>query len=272
MIKRSTGLPIYIFCYHKVLTMLMIKVFGMICSTFNWKMVWVGGLCSSVPKDADVVVFLHSLVTPEILNGSYIGAHFIRDPRDIIVSGYFYHKRCNEEWCTNREFDPTAPILFPKVPYSQQHRSEEWKRQYLESLQNASYQEILNSMTEEEGLQFEMENYGAWTIDSIAQWEYGNKSIKEIKFETLMSNFDSEFKALFHHLGFADQQIATALQLATREDINRKTDNQLLNDPHITSRETSRWEQHFKPIHREKFKHRFGDVLVQLDYEKTNNW
>ena len=30
--------------------------------------------------------------------GDFQMTRFIRDPRDLIVSGYFYHRRCNEKW------------------------------------------------------------------------------------------------------------------------------------------------------------------------------
>ena len=34
----------------------------------------------------------------------YRGSHFIRDPRDLIISGYYYHLRAAEAWCIAPDF------------------------------------------------------------------------------------------------------------------------------------------------------------------------
>lgn len=247
------------------------KIFSEICFAFDWKFAKVLGKSAEIP-DADVVLFVHSLIDLSAITTPYVGAHIIRDPRDVIVSGYLYHKQCKEKWCTNTRFDLSQPVLFPNVPYSQEHRSEEWKKQYLVSLGNKSYQQNLRERTESDGLLFELFHYGAWTIESMLRWDYNNPRVKEVRFEAIMSNFEETFKEMFVHFGFSDDQVAQALQIAAKEDLNRQTEKQLRANPHVSSRQTTKWHKYFKKIHKETFKRRFDDALVQLGYENSAQW
>ena len=262
--------PVYICCYHKAGTVLLSKVFKAICAEFGWRIGKVFGKPTHIPTDADVVFFPHSLVDLSGINTPYVGAHIIRDPRDVIVSGYLYHKRCMEEWCLNSNFDQNQPILYPRVPYSQEYRSEDWKRQYLKSLGGKSYQQNLLDLSETDGLFFEMFHYGAWTIKSMLDWDYGNRHVIELRFETLISNFDETLKNLFEHLGFSDDQINQALRIAAKQDINRMSDNELQDNPHISARQTTKWQKYLKDEHKNAFRQQFGDALVQLGYESSD--
>lgn len=268
----SPAVPIYLFCYHKVGTILLAKVFRKICSKFGWRFKSVIGLAKDIPTDADVVLFMHSLVNFSSIKHAYVGAHFIRDPRDVIVSGYLYHKRCSEDWCINELPDATEPILFPNLPWSQQHKPESWKAQYIESLGKKSYQKNLLERDQDAGILFEMSNYGAWTIDSMRDWDYTNPWVKEVRFESLMNDFDGVFTALFEHFGFSEKQIKQGLRLAQKEDLSRKSDRQLRGNNHISSRKTTKWKTYFEATHKEAFNNRFGNVLSELGYETNDDW
>lgn len=267
--NSSTGreVPIYLFCYHKVGTVLLVKVFRNLCAEFGWTFKKVFGECRQLPENADVVLFSHSLVDLDSVDMPYVGIHLTRDPRDVVVSGYLYHKRCEEEWCLNSNFDFRAPILYPKVPYSQEHRPEHWKIEYLKSLGGKSYQQTLLDLIESEGLLFEMHHYGTWTIDSMLDWDYDNPNVEEIKFEELMSDFDQTFGRIFKHCGFSEEQMERALQIAAKEDLNRMDNRQLERNDHISSRQTTKWRNYFTAVHEQAFEERFGDVLVKLGYE-----
>jgi len=267
--NSNTGreIPIYLFCYHKIGTVLLAKVFRNLCAEFGWTFKKVLGECKQMPENADVVLFMHSLIDLEAIDVPYAGIHFIRDPRDVIVSGYLYHKRCEEEWCLNSNVEFSAPILYPRVPYSQEHRLESWKIEYLKSLRGSSYQQTLLDLTESEGLLFEMRNYGAWTIDSMLDWDYKNPNVEEIKFEDLMNDFDQTFGRVFEHCGLSEAEMARGLQIAARHDLNRMDDRQLEQNDHIASRQTTKWQKYFTPAHFQAFEERFGDALVKLGYE-----
>lgn len=275
VLKRSRQprkLPIYLCCYHKVGTALLTKVFRDLCDEFGWTFKTVRGDCSTFPSDTDVVLFEHSLVDLSQAPQPYVGVHLIRDPRDVIVSGYLYHQRCHEKWCINTNFDLTEPIDYPQVPLSQQHRSPAWKRQYVQSLNQQSYQANLLARSPTEGLLFELHHYGAWTIDSMLAWDYQHSPCLELKFETVMADFDASFGAIFAHVGLTTEERQRALQVAARHDLNRMSSEQVQRNRHISSRQTQKWRNYFQAEHAIAFQERFGDALVTLGYESSNLW
>jgi hypothetical protein len=264
--------PTYLFCYHKVGTFLLKNCFERICAEFGWRYREVYGKCNAIPDDGDVILFPHSQVDLNLAAKPYVGVHFYRDPRDVIVSGYLYHKRCNEAWCVNTNFDAREPILYPRVPTSQQHRPEEWKRRYLASLEGKSYQQNLLDRDQDQGLLFEMRHYAEWTIETMLTWNYHNPSVLEVPFETVMSRFDDTFLALFEHFGLSESQTARALEIAVREDLGRMSDRQLAANTHISSRKITKWREYFRDTHKNAFRQQFGNALVQLGYEASDNW
>ena len=264
--------PIYLFCYHKVGTILLAKIFREICVRFGWRFKTVIGKAEAIPTDADIILFMHSLVDLEVVKHNYIGAHFIRDPRDVIVSGYLYHKRCSEDWCVNESPSATEPILFPNVPWSQQHRPEAWKAAYIKSLNNTSYQQNLLQRNQSEGILFEMNNYAAWTIESMLDWDYSNPRVREVKFEALMGDFDATFKKIFEFFGFTEIQRQHGMRIAQKEDLGRKSDRQLRANNHISSRQTTKWQRYFETSHKEVFEKRFKGALAKLGYEESDAW
>jgi len=202
----------------------------------------------------------------------FVGFHVIRDPRDIIVSGYLYHLRTSEKWCINSNFSKNSPINFPRVPYSQEHRSEQWKLDYLNSLQGKSYKENLRALDQSEGLLFEMENYGAWTVNSIHDWDFNRKEILEIKFESLIDDYDSTFRKIFKHIGLPESDIELCMDIAVQQDLGRKSEDEIKMMPHVSSQKLSKWHDYFEEVHKEVFKEKFGNILIRLGYEKDNNW
>lgn len=277
-IKKATGIkpilqkPIYIFCHHKCGTVLFGKVFRDICREMGWKFVSYPGKVKSVACDADVVLFMHSLVDEKILSGNYRGIHIIRDPRDIIISGYLYHKRTGEDWCVNKDFSRKKPIMFPAVPFSLEYRSEEWKNCYLDDLNGKSYQDTLLSMSENEGINFEMDHYGKWTIDDMISWNYSNDKIVEVKFEEIMDDYDLAFERIFSHLDFDKEKKDKMIELSKLHDLSRKSDREVKKIGHVSSRNTRRWESYFNGELKQQFCEKFADSLVKLGYEKSNNW
>jgi hypothetical protein len=262
------NLPIYLFCHHKGGTVLLLKVFRKLCDEFDWSLEQIVGQCRTVPPNVEVVLLMHSQIDFDAIHiPPFVGVHLRRDPRDVIVSGYLYHRRCSEPWCINTDLDFTSPIVFPRVPYSQEHRSESWKRDYLKSLKGQSYQQILLDLNQEDGLLFEMDHYGSWTIEDMLNWNYEIDNILEVKFEEIMSMYDISFLRILEHCGFSGQPLQKAVQISFDEDLNRMSDDELENNAHIVSRETGKWEKYFTPTLETAFSDRFGDALVRLGYE-----
>jgi hypothetical protein len=270
--REKRPIPIYLFAYHKSGTKLLEKVFYEISLRNGWGFRSLMGKQYHIPDGYDVLLFGHSLVDPSCLTQPFVGVHFVRDPRDIIVSGYLYHRRTKEKWCINTDLSTKAPIKFPRVPFSQEHRSEDWKIEYLESLDNKSYQANLLDMNQRDGLLFEINHYGGWTVENMVDWDYGNSNILEVKFEDMMKNYDQTFQNIFSHIGLSPSQHAIARDIAAKHDLGRKSEKEINNMKHVSSRESSKWQEYFEDVHKQVFQDKFGDILVRLNYENNSNW
>ena len=272
LLSTTADPKIYIFSYHKVGTKLLAKIFKEICWDSGWKFKNLAGTVKKVPSDLDVVIFLHSQIDLTSIDKPFLGIHLRRDPRDVLVSGYLYHQRTDEAWCLNTNFEINGNIKYPQVPFSQEHRSEGWKRSYLNNLGGLSYQENLKKLGQKEGLLFEMERYADWTIREMASWNYGNSNILEVRFEDMMSNMHDVFQQILDFSGLTDNQIQIGMSIADREDISKKSDEEIKRHAHISSKNTTKWKEYFDDDIKHMFLEKFGDVLIQLGYEKDNDW
>jgi hypothetical protein len=248
------------------------KVFREIAHENYWRFKTLAGMQTTIPQDRDVVLYAHSLIDFHHMDRPWVGVHVIRDPRDIIVSGYLYHLRTGEEWCTNSNFDLQRPILSPRVPYTEEHKAEEWKENYIKSLGGISYQENLLKRSQSDGLYFEMDNMAGWAIENMAEWDYNMKNVLEVKFEDLMADYDHVFQSIFEFIGLKPEQADLGLKIAEKHDIGRKTDDEIKKIEHVSSKKTNRWMDFFEEGHKAYFKEKFGSILVDLGYESDDAW
>ena len=243
----------------------MFNVFFKLCREFGWRFEPALGMAEQLP-DADVVVLRHGLIPATLGLEQAAAVHLVRDPRDISVSGYEFHLVTTEAWCTNEDFDRTRPISFPRVPYSQQHRDESWKSDYLDSLGGRSYQQNLRDLPRAEGLHFEIARYGGWTAEQMANFRQQRPEVPMLKFEALMSDFDGRFEWLFSALGLAPALMARAMTIARSEDLGRRSPPRLRANPHTTGGASSRWEEALDSSHQAAIEERFGESITRLEY------
>ncbi len=262
--------PVNVFTHHKAGTVLFTKVFRDIAAAFCWQydqfFRW-----SDDRRAGDIAHFATALVGPRVLEEDFRGVHVVRDPRNLAVSGYAYHRRCREEWCINTNFDATPPIEYPRVPYSQERRSEDWKRRYLVDLAGRSYQEHLQRLAPEEGLLFEMRHYALWTTEQMLAWNYSDPRILEVKLEELSTQFDAVWLNIFTHLGFDDKQRDAALAIARRHDLSRMRSEERASIDHVSFSESVDWKDHFSPVHRSEYDARYGSAHQRLGYSDSGD-
>lgn len=79
---------------------------------------------------------------------SYRGSHFIRDPRDLVVSGYHYHLWTDEEWCNEAPYNWSYLYDQPNFKYVQENPAE--------YPHTESYREYLRSLDQERGMIVEL--------------------------------------------------------------------------------------------------------------------
>jgi hypothetical protein len=223
------------------------------------------GLVSAIDRSPQIITFAHSLIGFDLKSVPHRSVRLIRDPRDVWLSGYLYHRHCTEPWCVNERFDTTPPILFPRVPFSQQHRSEEWKRSYLASLNSVSYQRNLLTRDNDAGLAFEMDHYADWTVRAMASWQPDSDTI-DIKLEDFMADFDGTLITILRHFGISEIDIPGVLKAAASADINRMSDARIKINPHIHSRSISKWRDMLTSKQIATFEARYGNAINALGY------
>ena len=195
----------------------------------------------------------------EKLTRPYRGLHMIRDPRNVVVSGYLYHLQCTEEWA-----------LRPKKCYN-----------------NLPYQEYLKTFTAEEGLIQEMLHVGAWNFRNMKEWNYNDPNFIEIRYEELMEDFSDKWKTILEFVRLphasickncfrlcmreADKenlQLLSAREIGERNERARKWSGPNINHPYSRDR----WKDYFTCKIKDKFKDLYGDILIRFGYEQDHNW
>lgn len=172
--------------------------------------------------------------------GGFRGTHMIRDPRDMVVSGWYYHLRCTETWA-----------ITPHQRYG-----------------GRSYQEILNDLGPHDGLMAEIEETTRRTLVHMARWNYEQPDFLELRYEDLLTNERVWFERVFQHYGFAEALARDSLAIADKHS----RDNLPVGDEHVRSGEPGEWRGHFKPDHIARFKKLTGHLLVDLGYEQSLDW
>jgi hypothetical protein len=266
----SRALPQLIcFSYHKTGTSLFLHVMTKVCARLGLTLANYYGQVSWLDPEPDVVLLPHSVLRAP-LDRPYRAIRLIRDPRDIWVSGYLYHLRCDEEWCRNTDMDPTPPIGWPRVDYSVLHWPEEWKRRYLERLGGKSYQQNLLDRSLADGLDFELEGYTGCTLATMREWKLNGAEALDVKLEDVMADFDGAMRRIFDHFGFTPDQIEAALEVARSEDIRRMDDAFMAERPQIYSRTISKWHEVLSVAQIARFEARHANLIKTLGYETAD--
>ena len=168
------------------------------CNYFGMKYQY----CSQDKLESTTDIWLehHSHIDFSKINRPIIGTHMIRNPCAIIVSAYEYHKKTMEPWANKK----------------------------IAEYGNETYKKLLNRLTKDQGILFEMKNdlyieSSFNTITDIYKWDYYMTNFLELKYEDLMTDFNGVLNNMFKHYGFTKEMIIIALELAKPHNIRNKT-------------------------------------------------
>jgi hypothetical protein len=259
---------ILIFSYHKSGTVLFARIMEKLGARLGLSVRTQRGMVYDIDPAADIVRLPHSLLGFTLAR-PFRAVRVVRDPRDIWVSGYLYHRHTNEGWCVNSNFDPTPPIGYPRVDFSMLHRPERWKRGWLARLNGRSYQQNLGERDQAAGLAFELEGYTGCTLAAMRAWRPLPGTL-DVRLEDIAADFDAVLARVFQHLGFTGEECACALEIAAAEDINRMDDTALAANPHIHSRTLSKWRETLSAEQLRQFERQYGDLVTGLGYDLSS--
>ncbi len=205
----------------------------------------VGIYDNSVPvNDYHIIFQPHSYFNLNILP-EFKAMHLIRDPRDIAISGCFYHLHSNE-------------ILLHK-PHPK--------------LGGISYHDKINSLHNfDDKLLLEMEQTAARTINNIINWNYNQPNCIEVKYEDIIDDVSLEnFDKIFLFLGFNRRDYHILHKVVEANSLFSNA-VKAVEGTHVRSGRAGQWKKYFKDIHKKRFLELFGDSLIKLGYEKDNSW
>lgn len=185
---------------------------------------------------------------PERL-GRFRISRFIRDPRDLVVSGYFYHRRGAEAW-VNVEA-PTAEDWY----FANGHVPEG-----LRAGGGVSFAQYLKSISKEDGLLAELE-FRRYHFESMAGWPEQHPDIITFRYEEILGDEARVFKRLFAFYGLSALERALGSFFARRYALRRMTA-----DVHVRNPASGQWREHFTPRVRAAFDARYAGLVKQLGY------
>lgn len=177
-------------------------------------------------------------------------SRFVRDPRDLVVSGYFYHRRGAEPWC--RQVDPD-PL--------------EWSSQRNRDVPSAlapgeSLQACLHRLDREEGLLAEME-LRARHFDSMRAWPTDDPRIRVWRYEDIVDDERRVMGEVADHYGLPFVLRRLVQRNAARFDSRHAVASR---DGHVRNPSSGQWRAVFTPRVTREFMSRWGDLLPLLAY------
>jgi len=172
----------------------------------------------------------------------------VRDPRDLLVSGYFYHKRGAEGWCHARDpsdldwiiVDGAIPAALPD---------------------GASLKEHLERVPIEDGLRMEMD-FRQRHYDGLLGWPEADPRVKLFRYEDIVGGEVAAFEEIldFLELPWAGRRVGR--WAAGRYAASRRAGR----DPHIRDPSDQQWRRYFDDDLTEAFAERYGAVLERYGY------
>jgi len=224
-------------CHHKVGTFWFQNILAAVAGGFGLHMF--RGEQSELRLPVDIFFQDHSRIDRHAL-GDVRGSHMIRDPRDVVISAYFYHLQTSEAWA-----------LRARAEYA-----------------GRSYQQHLQALDREAGITAEIERSASTVIRDMMEWDYSGNGFLEIRYEDLLSDEDAGFCRLFSHYGFAPRAVERCIGIARRHRLSRVKRR----SSHVRSGQPGEWRRHFSSEHKATFKRLTLDSAVRLGYETSSSW
>jgi len=249
--QRSPGTVRVHAGYHKCLTMLSRTMYLKLCK----KMRRQGASFRHFYHRADHFGRLAGNYTIASVSGHTIDldryddirvVRFVRDPRDLLISGYFYHQRGKERWCHLPDpTDSDLAIVRGRVPDGFNP--------------GENFIDFLNRVPVAEGLLAEMQ-FRSLHYASMLEWP-DDPRVRVYRYEDIMGNEMEVFADIARFFGFSWRVQLHAKRYARRYRAGGKHLG-----AHVRNAKFGQWREHFTPEVEAAFERDYGALLDRYGY------
>ncbi|WP_425038911.1 sulfotransferase domain-containing protein [Primorskyibacter sp. S187A] len=173
---------------------------------------------------------------------------FIRDPRDLLISGYYFHRRGAEN--INKIYGP-KPGDFAELNAGVPEGIADDERFF----------NYLQRVDMDVGLDAEM-CFRAPHFLSMCAWAPDDPRVLTIRYEDFIGAEAASFHKIADHFEWSNQARDCALRMATEFAQNKAT----VKTGHVRNKAPGQWRAHFSPERNAAFVAEWGDLLRAYDY------
>ena len=237
--------------HHKCGTIWITNIFNAVCAAHDIKTKHAHdpalfdhdlGVCRE-QEGFDALIYTNSNYR-YVRGQNVLGFHVVRDPRDVIVSGYFSHLHSHPDniWPELKVFRP-----------------------------------LIQNLDKSAGLIMEMEFATDWMMD-MRSWPEDAANILPVKFEDLIDDPRTWYRRIFEHLRllnerFSAEQLNEIIEQFSYKNMAKgRAPGKEDASSHFRKGVPGDWINHFTPAHVWLFKRRYNDLLVKYGYEPNDLW
>ena len=173
---------------------------------------------------------------------------FVRDPRDLMISSYYYHKRGAEPWSNlANPTDTDWMVVNGHVP---------------ERIPNGeSLSGFLSEVSQEQGLQAEME-FRQFHFESMMQWPENDPRVLLFRYEDILGRESEVFEQIFDFYQLPKLTGSAAKYFANKYRLGKAE----VKKDHIRNAKSQQWRELFSPELKQQFSKKYGALLERYDY------
>lgn len=175
---------------------------------------------------------------------------FVRDPRDLMVSGYYYHKRGAEGWCLLEDpIDADWAVVNGKVPDALPA--------------GTTLTAYLNAASIEEGLAAEFE-FRRNHLHTMRNWPEDDHRVRTYRYEDIMGREGETFAEILAFMGLSPM----AQRIGVRHAERRSTARARRRNTHVRNPASEQWRALMPAALVDRIAAEYGDVLERYGYPR----